>query len=236
MQTIVFITEMIKLDNFPQSAVSYRIFSDLNCKQWSATGKGYKCWTNSKLLFTHLYLTYLILSNKIRCSRLIYQNKMSATVRCIFQCDNKFTRKRDIDAFYILFLVTAHPEAAGFWRALAGCFLPSQSEQFKTGIPNIAFLSLDRNVQESRTNKQTNKKLAQCYLRTPTTQQNWARRLTNKCANECILTAHMNWCPILVISYPNQIQMLFKTLTFIFASTLIRSHLIAKIHDEAKCN
>lgn len=155
MQTIVFITEMIKLDNFPQSAVSYRIFSDLNCKQWSATGKGYKCWTNSKLLFTHLYLTYLILSNKIRCSRLIYQNKMSATVRCIFQCDNKFTRKRDIDAFYILFLVTAHPEAAGLWRALAGCFLPSQSEQFKTGIPNIAFLSLDRNVQESRTNKQT---------------------------------------------------------------------------------
>lgn len=155
MQTIVFITEMIKLDNFPQSAVSYRIFSDLNCKQWSATGKGYKCWTNSKLLFTHLYLTYLILSNKIRCSRLIYQNKMSATVRCIFQCDNKFTRKRDIDAFYKLFLVTAHPEAAGLWRALAGCFLPSQSEQFKTGIPNIAFLSLDRNVQESRTNKQT---------------------------------------------------------------------------------
>lgn len=155
MQTIVFITEMIKLDNFPQSAVSYRIFSDLNCKQWSATGKGYKCWTNSKLLFTHLYLTYLILSNKIRCSRLIYQNKMSATVRCIFQCDNKFTRKRDIDDFYILFLVTAHPEAAGLWRALAGCFLPSQSEQFKTGIPNIAFLSLDRNVQESRTNKQT---------------------------------------------------------------------------------
>lgn len=155
MQTIVFITEMIKLDNFPQSAVSYRIFSDLNCKQWSATGKGYKCWTNSKLLFTHLYLTYLILSNKIRCSRLIYQNKMSATVRCIFQCDNKFTRKRDIDAFYILFLVTAHPEAAGLWRALASCFLPSQSEQFKTGIPNIAFLSLDRNVQESRTNKQT---------------------------------------------------------------------------------
>lgn len=155
MQTIVFITEMIKLDNFPQSAVSYRIFSDLNCKQWSATGKGYKCWTNSKLLFTHLYLTYLILSNKIRCSRLIYQNKMSATVRCIFQFDNKFTRKRDIDAFYILFLVTAHPEAAGLWRALAGCFLPSQSEQFKTGIPNIAFLSLDRNVQESRTNKQT---------------------------------------------------------------------------------
>lgn len=155
MQTIVFITEMIKLDNFPQSAVSYRIFSDLNCKQWSATGKGYKCWTNSKLLFTHLYLTYLILSNKIRCSRLIYQNKMSATVRCIFQCDNKFTRKRDIDSFYILFLVTAHPEAAGLWRALAGCFLPSQSEQFKTGIPNIAFLSLDRNVQESRTNKQT---------------------------------------------------------------------------------
>lgn len=155
MQTIVFITEMIKLDNFPQSAVSYRIFSDLNCKQWSATGKGYKFWTNSKLLFTHLYLTYLILSNKIRCSRLIYQNKMSATVRCIFQCDNKFTRKRDIDCFYILFLVTAHPEAAGLWRALAGCFLPSQSEQFKTGIPNIAFLSLDRNVQESRTNKQT---------------------------------------------------------------------------------
>lgn len=155
MQTIVFITEMIKLDNFPQSAVSYRIFSDLNCKQWSATGKWYKFWTNSKLLFTHLYLTYLILSNKIRCSRLIYQNKMSATVRCIFQCDNKFTRKRDIDAFYILFLVTAHPEAAGLWRALAGCFLPSQSEQFKTGIPNIAFLSLDRNVQESRTNKQT---------------------------------------------------------------------------------
>lgn len=155
MQTIVFITEMIKLDNFPQSAVSYRIFSDLNCKQWSATGKGYKFWTNSKLLFTQLYLTYLILSNKIRCSRLIYQNKMSATVRCIFQCDNKFTRKRDLDAFYILFLVTAHPEAAGLWRALAGCFLPSQSEQFKTGIPNIAFLSLDRNVQESRTNKQT---------------------------------------------------------------------------------
>lgn len=155
MQTIVFITEMIKLDNFPQSAVSYRIFSDLNCKQWSATGKGYKFWTNSKLLFTHLYLTYLILSNKIRCSRLIYQNKMSATFRCIFQCDNKFTRKRDIDDFYILFLVTAHPEAAGLWRALAGCFLPSQSEQFKTGIPNIAFLSLDRNVQESRTNKQT---------------------------------------------------------------------------------
>lgn len=155
MQTIVFITEMIKLDNFPQSAVSYRIFSDLNCKQWSATGKGYKFWTNSKLLFTHLYLTYLILSDKIRCSRLIYQNKMSATVRCIFQCDNKFTRKRDIDAFYILFLVTVHPEAAGLWRALAGCFLPSQSEQFKTGIPNIAFLSLDRNVQESRTNKQT---------------------------------------------------------------------------------
>lgn len=177
MQTIVFITEMIKLDNFPQTAVSYRIFSDLNCKQWSATGKGYKCWTNSKLLFTHLYLTYLILSNKRRCSRLIYQNKMSATVRYIFQCDNKFTRKRDIDVFYILFLVTAHPEAAGLWRALASArventgsrliLFPTQSISAIQDWNSKHCLFFSWQECWGIQNKQTNKKLAQCYLRTP---------------------------------------------------------------------